>query len=359
MTQIFIRSIAPGTQASNGEFSIVGHAWIEIHHPDGQVESYGFYPIKSAYSIDGFIEERDGDIYRGKGFTSDGIAITNEQLNSIRLFAESVDQYGTWELFGGDGKPGVWNCSTWSVAALAFADVSPLPLFAVAPWFLPLNLDNSYPSLPDAEGWGAAAMNAAVYDHWQAATTWTPPPPRDPLAIDLDGDGLETVGVNTGRPVLFDHNADGLRTATGWVRGDDAWLVLDRDGNGLIDSGRELFGEDTVLRNADGTTRMARNGFDALRSLDANADGVFNAADPAFTQVRLWQDLNQDGISQPAELQTLQQQRITANLESGLVSCRPWSPNFRHGAWRAMQRVGRKRDPMPISRLSTHMPRAA
>ena len=235
-----------------------------------------------------------------------------EQLRKIRLFAESVDQYGTWELFGGDGKPGVWNCSTWAVAALAFADVSPLPLFAVAPWFLPLNLDNSYLSLPDAEGWGAAAMNAAVYDHWQAATTWTPSPPRDPLAIDLDGDGLETVGVNTGRPVLFDHNADGLRTATGWVRGDDAWLVLDRDGNGLIDSGRELFGEDTVLRNADGTTRMARNGFDALRYLHANADSVFNAADPAFTQVRLWQDLNQDGISQPAELQTLQQQRITA-----------------------------------------------
>ena len=242
-----------------------------------------------------------------------------------------------------------------------FSDLDPWESFgnlvrAVEPWLL---AQGSYPSLPDAEGWGAAAMNAAVYDHWQAATTWTPPPPRDPLAIDLDGDGLETVGVNTGRPVLFDHNADGLRTATGWVRGDDAWLVLDRDGNGLIDSGRELFGEDTVLRNADGTTRMARNGFDALRSLDANADGVFNAADPAFTQVRLWQDLNQDGISQPAELQTLQQQRITANLESGLVSCRPWSPNFRHGAWRAMQRVGRKRDPMPISRLSTHMPRAA
>jgi len=211
----------------------------------------------------------------------------------------------------------------------------------------------SYPSLPDAEGWGAADVLAAFtelarsvypsmssadvavyagwadldlfrvpgmpspldpicYRDWKTATTWTPPPPRDPLAIDLDGDGLETVGVNTGRPVLFDHNADGLRTATGWVRGDDAWLVLDRDGNGLIDSGRELFGEDTVLRNADGTTRMARNGFDALRYLHANADSVFNAADPAFTQVRLWQDLNQDGISQPAELQTLQQQRITA-----------------------------------------------
>ena len=53
------------------------------------------------------------------------------------------------------------------------------------------------------------------------------------MAIDLDGDGIETVGSIT-NPVLFDHNADGIRAGTGWVRPDDAWLVLDRNANGLI-----------------------------------------------------------------------------------------------------------------------------
>jgi hypothetical protein len=72
--------------------------------------------------------------------------------------------------------------------------------------------------------------------------------PRDPLAIDLDGDGIETVGIpTTGTPILFDHDANGVKTGTGWLKGDDAWLVMDRDGNGTIDSGRELFGVDTQV----------------------------------------------------------------------------------------------------------------
>jgi len=139
------------------------------------------------------------------------------------------------------------------------------------------------------------------------------PVPRDPLAIDLDGDGIETVGIVQGNPVLFDHDADGTRTGTGWLLGDDAWLVLDRDGNGSIDTGRELFGVDTLISGTAGTASAvyARNGFEALRTLDANGDGVFNASDAAFTQVRLWRDLNQDGISQAGELSTLSSQNIT------------------------------------------------
>lgn len=51
---------------------------------------------------------------------------------------------------------------------------------------------------------------------------------RDPLVLDLDGDGLETVGLNTSNPILFDHDADGVKTATGWINADDGFLVLDR-----------------------------------------------------------------------------------------------------------------------------------
>jgi hypothetical protein len=131
------------------------------------------------------------------------------------------------------------------------------------------------------------------------------PAARDPLAIDLDSDGIETTSAAT-VPILFDHNADGIRTGTGWVRPDDAWLALDRDGNGLIDSGRELFGVDTLLTGTPGVDAVyASTGFEALRTLDTNADNVFNASDAGFTQVRLWQDANQDGVSQAGELFTL------------------------------------------------------
>ena len=132
------------------------------------------------------------------------------------------------------------------------------------------------------------------------------PPPRDPLALDLDNDGIETTSAN-GR-ILFDHDGDGIRTGTGWVKADDGLLVLDRNANGTIDSGAELFGVDTVL--SDGT--KATDGFAALRDQDDNADGVFNAADSTFAQIRVWQDLNQDGISQTEELTTLADQGITA-----------------------------------------------
>ena len=133
---------------------------------------------------------------------------------------------------------------------------------------------------------------------WNQAKNWTPPR-IDPLALDLDGDGIETRGADG--KVVFDHNGDGVQTGTGWLRPDDGWLVLDRNSNGTIDNGGELFGVDTV--KADGT--KATDGFDALSDLDSNDDGVFDAKDTRFADVRIWRDLNQDGISQSNERSTL------------------------------------------------------
>jgi len=137
----------------------------------------------------------------------------------------------------------------------------------------------------------------------------------DPLVLDLDGDGLEISPLSAG--VQFDTNADTIRTATAWVGADDGLLVLDRNGNGQIDSARELFGDETLL--ADG--KKAAHGFAALADLDVGGavgatggagDGVFDAKDAQFGAVRIWRDLNQDGISQAGELQTMAEAGIAS-----------------------------------------------
>jgi Ca2+-binding RTX toxin-like protein len=122
----------------------------------------------------------------------------------------------------------------------------------------------------------------------------------DPLILDLDDDGLEITPLSKG--ILFDANSDTIKTGTAWAGADDGILVWDRNGNGQIDSGAELFGDETILANG----KKAAHGFAALAELDSNADGKFDALDAHYANLRVWRDLNQDGISQADELQGLQ-----------------------------------------------------
>ena len=140
-------------------------------------------------------------------------------------------------------------------------------------------------------------LKEKVKDLYDRAKTWFWP--RDPLILDLDGDGLETVGLASN--VYFDHDGDGVLTRTGWVGNNDALLVWDRNANGRIDTGAELFGDFTVLPN--GT--LAPNGFAALAALDANGDGFIDASDPAFAELKLWRDASQDGQTGTGELISL------------------------------------------------------
>ncbi|MGL4668391.1 MAG: hypothetical protein ACRCWR_10750, partial [Saezia sp.] len=144
-------------------------------------------------------------------------------------------------------------------------------------------------------------------DDSSAAVNPPPPPTFDPLVLDLDGDGLETAGAKEAGAVMFDLDADGVKTKVGWVRPDDGLLVLDRNNNGTIDNGRELFGDATLKQ--DGT--IAKDGFDALSDLDSNGDGVIDANDTRFTELRVWKDLNSNGISEAGELFTLEQLSIS------------------------------------------------
>lgn len=107
---------------------------------------------------------------------------------------------------------------------------------------------------------------------------------------------------------MFDMGGDGRKEPVAWTSEstDDAWLVLDRNKNGLIDSGKELFGNFTDQPNA----IHVRNGFVALAEFDrlengGNGDGQIQENDSVFGLLRLWQDVNKNGISESSELHTL------------------------------------------------------
>ncbi|AUZ84679.1 calcium-binding protein [Methylophaga nitratireducenticrescens] len=127
-----------------------------------------------------------------------------------------------------------------------------------------------------------------------------------PIIIDLDGDGVETLSQQDG--VYFDLDNNGMAEKTGWVGQDDGLLVLDRNQNGKIENGSELFGNNTE-RN-DGI--LASNGYEALAELDENADGLIDIRDTAYAQLQIWQDNNGDGVSTEDELVSLTDAGITS-----------------------------------------------
>jgi len=121
-----------------------------------------------------------------------------------------------------------------------------------------------------------------------------------PIVLDLNGDGVSTQSIRNG--VKFDLFADGKNINTGWVSSTDGLLVMDRNHDGVINDGSELFGEATKL--SDGST--AKDGYAALRDLDSNHDGVIDASDAAFADLKVWVDANSDGVTETGELKTLQ-----------------------------------------------------
>ena len=147
------------------------------------------------------------------------------------------------------------------------------------------------------------------------------------MVLDLDGRGLFMTDAGNG--VSFDLASDGTLLNLGWTerKSRKAFLVLDRDGNGRIDSGKELFGILPLERNCKDS-----NAFQTLALYDkpengGNSDGIIDSHDAIYLQLRLWIDSNHDGMSQSNELFTLPELNVT----SISLDYQPASKLDRHG----------------------------
>ncbi|MES2876916.1 MAG: hypothetical protein V4713_00750, partial [Pseudomonadota bacterium] len=116
-----------------------------------------------------------------------------------------------------------------------------------------------------------------------------------PVMLDLDGDGLETTTRAGG--VNFDVDDSAYFKKTAWLKADDGFLVLDRNLNGKTDSGKELF--------SNGTIALSRRGLSGMAWVDSNYDGRLTAADPVWNELKVWKDLNQNGVQEAGETQSL------------------------------------------------------
>ena len=135
------------------------------------------------------------------------------------------------------------------------------------------------------------------------------PETYDPIVIDFNKNGVTSTKLDN--TVYFDHDNNGFAEATAWIEKDDGLLALDKNDNGKIDNGNELFGNHTISNTIYGyTDKKATNGYEALKVYDLNGDNVIDEKDEIFNKLKIWKDKNSNGITDEGELSSLADNNI-------------------------------------------------
>lgn len=276
-----------GTAMQGGGTSTAGHMWYSL---SGEARSYGFAPKEpgkdTALPLEGKPLYTDTAEYLNPAYSRTYL-LTEQEHSKLKEFGERPFANGFDNSYWAPSN----SCVDFVWKALQYAGLNPS---AHQGSLLPVSNRNDldrFMRLPVGEQlqltkWlngqfaltGDFGNNDALiggldklFKQAQAA--------RSPLVLDLDGDGVETTALVKGAyaGVHFNLDAKGLAEQTGWVGKDDGLLVRDMDGDGKITSGRELFGNHTLLKNG----KEAANGFEALKELDSNNDGVTLTTLPA------------------------------------------------------------------------------
>lgn len=330
MPTITINIASPGTMLADGSIAIEGHMWFELDDGQGRassMESFGWTALPA--SRQGQVERHDSDRHQAKIY-SRAIRITALQYTGMIAFARAPVSFGfdavynmisnnsidfTWRtLLAGGLQPDdftvVWASLKRYPLPDHVTDAQRRHWHDVAGFVTEL-ARQSGALLED--NWKARLLDDLYQHHrdgwdvcWSRYTKLRPAVHgNDLLLLDLDDDGLETRGVLRG--AYFDHDNDDIKTVTGWVGSNDGILVLDRNQDGVIDNGTELFG-----RHAPRTAgNSATDGFQALADQDHNRDGIVDRHDRHWHRLRIWRDQNQDAIAQQQELFTLAQLNIS------------------------------------------------
>ncbi|MDR0279410.1 MAG: hypothetical protein LBJ37_16145, partial [Paucimonas sp.] len=287
MGTLTIKVAAPGASLSNGGSSVPGHIWYHADNGAGGTASYGYGPRDPGVPVGpGKVIQNDNSTYQSVFYTQT-IEITDAQYAAFKSFGENPAAFG----FDADNYHFLTNsCVDFFWGAMGAAGMNPTGSEGE-----PLPISN----IPRIK------VTKELFDKAKETSS--------PLILDLDGDGVETLG--TGSSIYFDHDGNGFAENTGWAGADDGILVWDRNGNGRIDDGSELFGNHTVLANG----QKAANGFNALADLDSNHDGRIDASDAAFAQLRIWKDGDSDARLDEGEWLTLSQANV-ASLGTGYLN---------------------------------------
>jgi len=290
------------TGIRNGEH--IFHTWLQITKPDGTLEAWGLHPATDSLGniIYGPGSIQPEDTRSGYTATSGPLYMTDAQYQ--QLSSNIAAQVAAPPNYSALSLPGGVECSMWAVETLQKIDLIPAVISPhITPELIPIL---------DALIWNPAVQSigfdflSGIQKLFHQAEVLPPPPSYSPLVLDLNGDGVSTVAMTAG--VHFDQNNNRFAELSGWVAPSDGLLVRDLNGNGQIDGGGELFGDNTLLASG----QNAANGFASLAELDTNQDGTVDSTEATAAGIKIWKDANQNGITDAGELLTLNQAGVSS-----------------------------------------------